>query len=59
LTTTATHQEVRCRVRTMIGPPERNRFYVTPGESPKGFLRKRTRRVRSGPGMHLAHTRRN
>jgi hypothetical protein len=57
LTTTATHQEVRCRVRTMMGSLESNRS-VTPGESPWAFSESQ-QKVGSWPGMHLAHTRRN
>ena len=35
--------------------PSQNPITLTRGESPKGFLRKRTRRVRSGSGIYLAH----
>ena len=35
--------------------PSQNPITLTRGESRRGFLRKRTRRVRSGSGIYLAH----
>jgi hypothetical protein len=38
-----------------LARPIRNRFFVTPGESPKGVSPKANLKVRSGPGIYLAH----